>query len=85
MVSHASAPSDTVAPEDDLVTEREARAIAGGKSRPVDFKTLRSWVASGFWPAPIQMGPRTVRYSRAECLAAIEARKAARKPTAQPI
>jgi predicted DNA-binding transcriptional regulator AlpA len=63
--------------ESDLITWREGKVLAGG-SRPPTDKTLRDWIKKGNWPQPIRMGERMIRFSRSECLAAIEQRKAAR-------
>jgi predicted DNA-binding transcriptional regulator AlpA len=61
--------------EDELLTWEPAAAIFGGVRRSTWYRG----VAAGRYPQGILVAPNTVRWSKLECLAALEKLKAARK------
>ena len=69
--------------EDDveLVDAKGACRILGG-SRPINQATLYRGIADGRFPAPVKLGRGTSRWVRAELLAAIYKRMAARETEA---
>lgn len=72
-------PSQSVAPSPELLTEREAAALLGVGVRK--FHELR---AAEWMPKAIELGPRALRWSRAELLAALAERAPRRVVLAEP-
>lgn len=72
-------PSVSPAPTPELLTEREAAALLGVGVRK--FHELRG---SDWLPPAIELGPRALRWSRSELLAAIASRAPRRVVLAEP-
>jgi len=72
-------PSVSVTPSPELLTEREAAALLGVGVRK--FHELRG---ADWMPKAIELGPRALRWSRAELLAALAERAPRRVVLAEP-
>ena len=57
----------------DLITAEETCTVFGGGQSPIHISTLYRGVASGRFPLPYKIGPKTNRWSRAECTAEVRA------------
>jgi hypothetical protein len=58
--------------EDVMLNIGEVRVLAGGEEKPVNPATIYRWIHAGRWPAPIRLGANTCRWSKRQCLAAIQ-------------
>ncbi|HXC56665.1 MAG TPA: AlpA family phage regulatory protein [Rhizomicrobium sp.] len=58
---------------DDLINVKDACCILGGKAAPLHQSTLYRGIASGRYPKPIKIGPKTNRWSRSEIKSVLRA------------
>ncbi len=58
--------------QDRIVSPKEARHVAGDKSR----STIWRWVRAGIFPRPLRVGPNSIGWLESEIEDWLEARKA---------